>query len=265
MEFKISDKVIYETHDYDMFKQLLGNRDPKQEKAVIDSIKKVGYLFDPILCNESFEIIDGQNRLEALRTLGLPVYFTIEKGIGIEECRQMNIGRSNWTLEDFIYSYAEIGNENYRRLASLLREYKKRFTAEGVYAFALTSDLPESGNLTARKHFKDGSFKMSQERYDIVSARLKNADDIGFTDFYRMRKFRGRAYWGAVAYVYQHRQAEARKVIEKLRNAPFDIPCCQTIPEQLRYFDEACNKGVRGENRIFLSADFQNKKYMKER
>ena len=66
MAIKISDKVIYETTDYDMFKQLLGNRDPRQEKAVIDSINKVGYLFDPILCNENYEIIDGQNRLEAV-------------------------------------------------------------------------------------------------------------------------------------------------------------------------------------------------------
>lgn len=266
MAIKISDKVIYETTDYDMFEKLLGNRDPKHEKAIIDSINKVGYIFDPITVNEKYQIIDGQNRLEALRKLGLPVHFSIEKGIGIDECRQMNIGRSNWSTEDYIYSYAEIGSQDYRRLASLLMEFKKRFMAEGVYAFAKPESLTESGGWTVRdrKHIKEGTFTMTQEEYELARTRLKNADEIGYTDLYKMRKFRARAYWGAVAYVYLHRQAEARKVIAKLREATFDIPTCQTVTEQLRYFDEANNKGVRGEHRIFMSADFQNRKYMEK-
>lgn len=266
MAIKISDKVIYETTDYDLFKQLLGNRDPRQEKAVIESINKVGYLFDPILCNEKYEIIDGQNRLEAVRKLGLPVYFTIERGIGIDECRQMNIGRTNWGIEDYIYSYAEIGNQDYRRVASLLLEFKKRYGVEGVFAFINCERLTDSGstNSAFRKSIKEGRMKLSQEEYEVAQARMKNADYIGYTDFFKANNYRSRIYWGAVSYVYLHRQAEAKNVISRLRQSTLDIPACSSVSEQLRYFDEACNKGLRGEKRIFMSADFQQRKYMKK-
>lgn len=266
MGIKVSDKVIYETHDYDMFSQLLGNRDPRQEKAIVESIEKVGYIFDPILCNEHYEIIDGQNRLEALRKLGLPVYFSVERGIGISECRQMNIGRTNWSIEDYINSYAEIGNVDYRRLATLLRTYKKQFRVEGVFAFVNCEVLVDTGGVgqVARKQIKEGNFTLSQEEYELAYARMKNADYVGYVDFFKQNNFRGKVYWGAVAYVYLHRQAEAKTVIAKLRASTLDIPACTTISEQLRYFDEACNKGKRAENKIFLSSDFQQRKYMKK-
>ena len=65
---------IYITADYGKFKKLPGNRDVKGTQKIIDSIETVGYVLSPILVNENMEVIDGQNRLDALRALKLPVH-----------------------------------------------------------------------------------------------------------------------------------------------------------------------------------------------
>ena len=62
---------IFRTNKYEIFKQLKGNREvsPKRISKIINSIKEVGYIINPIIVNEKMEVIDGQGRLEALRIL----------------------------------------------------------------------------------------------------------------------------------------------------------------------------------------------------
>ena len=96
------------TNDYDMFKRLEGNRSVTElrVKKISNSIKTVGYVMNPIIVNERFEVIDGQGRLEVLRRLELPVYYIVVNGIGRKECIAMNINQTNWSLYDYIQSYA---------------------------------------------------------------------------------------------------------------------------------------------------------------
>ena len=62
---------ILRTNKYEIFKELKGNREisPLRITKIINSIKNVGYIINPIIVNEKMEIIDGQGRLEALRIL----------------------------------------------------------------------------------------------------------------------------------------------------------------------------------------------------
>ena len=118
-------KKIYTTKNYDMFKPLIDNRDVKTRttKKIIDSIKAVGYVTNPLICNEKMQIIDGQNRLEALKALGMPVDYVIEEGANIKHCRALNINQSNWTTMDWIKSYADGGNVSYRLLLNLINAF----------------------------------------------------------------------------------------------------------------------------------------------
>lgn len=121
---------VYETKEYSKFTLLKGNRDIKQIKKIKASIANVGYIPSPILCNENLEIIDGQNRFEALKSLDMPIHYYIVEGIGIEEARALNIGRTNWNTLDYVKSYAESGNESYKRLLKLIENYPKFSTQE---------------------------------------------------------------------------------------------------------------------------------------
>ena len=116
---------VYTTNDYSLFKSLSGNRFVDHSEQIIDSINNNGQLFSPIIVNENFAIIDGQNRFEAYKKLGLPVNYIIVNGYGINECIAMNCVSKNWTILDYIKCYAELGNSNYIILREIIKKYPK--------------------------------------------------------------------------------------------------------------------------------------------
>ena len=66
--------LVRQTNNYMKFQILKGNRNVSQSRVnkIIASINRVGYITNPIIVNEHMEVIDGQGRLEALKTLQLP-------------------------------------------------------------------------------------------------------------------------------------------------------------------------------------------------
>lgn len=105
------DKVvgqIYATYNYEKFKKLTGNRKVLDRRVarIKKSIAAIGLIPNPIIVNEKYEIADGQGRFYACRESGLPVYYTIVKGIGIEECTHLNQGQTNWKPIDWAERYA---------------------------------------------------------------------------------------------------------------------------------------------------------------
>ena len=253
---------IYQTTDYDKFKRLKGNRDVSRSGKVVESIEKVGYILSPILVNENFEVIDGQNRLQAVKELKLPVKYMVQPGIGIDECRALNINQSNWSTEQFIASYAENGYSSYERLYSLIRDFKgKGFSLEGI--LLLTSPhLIQNGAGTHYGAVKTGEYKLSDERYDFARNRLASCMALGFVDFKDKYDMLGRTYWGAVSYAYEHREVNIKALARKMFENPKEIISVSKVSDQLRYFEDAYNKGVRATNKVYMSTDFLKRKYI---
>ena len=129
------DGLIYMTSDYSIFKLLDGNRDVTSQRAkkIRSSIQKNGYILSPIAINEKYEIIDGQGRLEALRQLGLPVHFYFVPNAGLKECAALNAYSTTWTFKDYVKSYADMGNESYKRLQALLEEFGYEIGIKAIY------------------------------------------------------------------------------------------------------------------------------------
>lgn len=113
---ELEDYKVYQTSNYDLFKKLNGNRDVKNEKVIIKSIQKIGLIDNPIIVNEKYEVIDGQNRLKALQTLNMPVLFHVIPGLNIDDAINMNLGRTNWKMIDYAQSYAAQGIQDYQVL-----------------------------------------------------------------------------------------------------------------------------------------------------
>lgn len=259
------DKVIgqiYQTTDYSKFKRLKGNRDVKNAKKIVDSINKVGYVLSPILVNEKMEVIDGQNRLDALSRLKLPVAYIMQEGIGRKECQALNINQSNWTTEQFVHSYAECGEEPYERLSLLLHDFKKKgFGLEGVVFMATPSMIPRAGGATYAG-IKEGTFELSEERYEITRRRLISAINLGLTQFKDRYEMNGRSFWGAIAYAYEHQEVDIKALASKIIESPHEIISVSRVSDQLRYFDDVYNKGKKAQNKVFMSTDFLKKRYL---
>lgn len=108
---------LYCTYNPSLFKRLKENRHLNEAhvQALMASFEKDGYLFTVVYVNEKLEIIDGQHRVEAARRKSLPVYFMIMPGWGMREVTVLNVNSHNWTIQDFMESYAKAGNPNYIR------------------------------------------------------------------------------------------------------------------------------------------------------
>ena len=121
----MADKVgtVFCETDYSKFRMLNGNRkiSERRVKQIGMSIDNVGYVMNPIVVNELFEIIDGQGRFMALKERGLPIQYVVAEGARVEECRALNMQQSNWKVEDFIESYKDEGLLPYQWMSALIK------------------------------------------------------------------------------------------------------------------------------------------------
>ena len=119
--------VVQQTTDYEQFNFLGANRDIHKPhvEALKKSIETLGNITEkvPIIVNENFAIIDGQHRFEALKELGLPVFFIVAPGMGVHQARSMNTLNKSWRPEDYAKSYAAEGNQNYTAYNDLRETY----------------------------------------------------------------------------------------------------------------------------------------------
>ena len=174
------DKIVanvYETSDYNKFKKLLGNRDvPEQLIAkIMESIKSVGYVLNPCVINGKNEIIDGQGRIEALKRLGMPVNYVIDMKAGLEQCVHLNINGTPWTTNDYIHSYIQQGNENYKNLSELMELFPD--IGVPVIAFAIQDVVYEkkghgNASLKHRNCIITGDFICSEEQKEVAYEKL---------------------------------------------------------------------------------------------
>lgn len=166
-----SEKKIYVTRDYNIFKVLVGNRAVLSERVlkITRSIVQHGYITNPLIVNENMEVIDGQGRLQALRALHLPVEYIIQPGLDVDDCIAMNVITSNWKPYDYIASYAELGDENYIRIKKLFDTYWD-LGAKNIYQVL---GLYHKSRYGATGSIKSGSCTVSEEQYDYAKNILE--------------------------------------------------------------------------------------------
>jgi len=131
MKTESVNEFVMKTMDYSLFKTLKGNRpiEEGQVRRLMESFKQE-YLLSPILINEKFEIIDGQQRLEAAKRLNLPVCYVQKCGYGLAEVQKLNRSTKNWGKLEFLNSYCDIGLTPYLQL----KEFMKNFPDLGIAA-----------------------------------------------------------------------------------------------------------------------------------
>ena len=129
------ERAIQATRDYEQFAYLRENRDVSQ-KAVSRLIKSIetedlSYCF-PILVTsgdksfkDKFVILDGQHRFEALKALGLPIYYIITpKAICAQDIIMANANTKKWTRADIVKSLAKTGYQDAQRVVEFSKEWQ---------------------------------------------------------------------------------------------------------------------------------------------
>ena len=163
--------TVYKTTEYDLFVKMLANRDLRNYH--VTNLKKSHsekQIEIPITVNELYQIIDGQHRFEACKGLGLPVYYIVIPGLGLDDVQRLNSYSKNWSLAERCKSFCDRGFKEYLKY----REFKNEFKFNDNETIAMlegTSNSKQTRTLWAK--FTDGKFKVK----DLPMA-MENAQKI---------------------------------------------------------------------------------------
>lgn len=209
------DPVCYEvfcSEDYRKFKSLLGNRYIKESKVenIASNIQEVGWLRQPILVNENYEIIDGQHRFEALKSLGMPIEYVIDEGTTLNECQALNRFQSNWTIGDYVNSYADTGNIDYINFRNLYKSFPRIGFNSVLYSI---SEAAQS----SRSVIMNKKLECSYEQFTIGYGYLEYLNSL----IPYLEKVRGRLDYMCIAILFiQKHEPECR--LDRLKKVIID-------------------------------------------
>jgi len=155
-------KVMYEKN-YTKFTLFDNNRDINEThvEELISSMRKSGQLM-PVVVTPDLEVIDGQHRLKACETLGIPVSYVINSAGNSKQIAVMNNTQKGWKNKDFLKHFSHNSHSSeYKKIEKFFEEYKLPFTV----GIALLSDraINNDNNVANRgpmPSFRNGTFKI---------------------------------------------------------------------------------------------------------
>ena len=243
MEYQVPE--IHVTKDYSLFKKLKGNRDVDgiRKRKVRKSVQAVGQIPEPIVVNEKYEIIDGQARFEIYKELGLPVFYIIQEGSGLEECIAMNISGTNWKMDDYINSYAESGNTSYIILKSLIDEYPEILLTNVACAatglFSLPGDAIKNGQIEITE--RDAAY--ARKILDYILEFMPTIKDNRMDD--------SRTLVNALMFAYQCEEVDSDYLLNKFKQNYRKIGGYGKVDDCLENLSEVYNSR-RKTGRVYL-------------
>lgn len=234
---------IYESFDYQKFCILKGNRTINHWKSIVEAVKKFGQLFSPIAVNENYEIIDGQNRFKAFELLNLPIRYYFVDGYGAKECSILNTTGKNWSMSDFIDSYADIGNDNYIWLKSLLNKYKGKLNSTTVCVIC-------SGNLyfSPNGAIKDGTFKPKDKE---TAERV-----LDYISKFEFSHVRGNVnlFYQVLAFCCICEQIDNVRMLEQYQKCSYIIDGVTCIKDAAEKIEHMYNYGKQKKTYVYISS-----------
>lgn len=246
--------TVYRTDDLTIFKTLKGNRGVKENRkqALVESIDKYGFITNPIIVNERYEVIDGQGRLAACKELGSPIDYVIVPNIGIDECMVLNMNMKNWQTIDFIESYAKQGNDDYKRILELSR------MGFGIRTFMCANGL-YGGTGIVESVIKEGKAICSEKTYINARKALEYLKTVKpFTDNVDGRRS---DLESAVLFAYFDEKCDNNRLTECLAKYYSNIGNVISIPTAMDEISKIYNRSLKGKPRIYLREDYDRFKH----
>lgn len=190
LQAEATDVVVYSTTDYDNIIKVTGNRPLNQQHAenLITSISEHNMLKqNPGILNQNNELIDGQHRLEAAKTLGVPFFFTVVEDGRLEDVQLLNKNNRAWLTKDYLDGYIAQGKQDYADLKQFAEQYK--------ISIPLAINLLADSRFTSTEkiiEFKAGRFEIvdlekAQRVGDLVSEVRRYSPDMAYTHKYCVR------------------------------------------------------------------------------
>ena len=159
--------VVFETRNYAMFKYVDGNRNINELNVIrlASDIRRRGQI-QPVLVDDEYYVIDGQNRIAACEKLRIPVKWEITSLNGLprlEYIQAVNTVRKNWGWQNYLKMYCEMGKPAYLKYEKLLKRFKFDHTA--ILAVITSYKLFVDGGTRAGSDFNKGDLKLKKSGF----------------------------------------------------------------------------------------------------
>ena len=151
------------TEDYSIFK-VARNRsvDAQRVAKKKKSIEQIN-LQQPIIVNKRYQVVDGQHRFEALKQLGLPVYYVVSYNWKRDEdTATMNNTQDKWNTQNWAEFRASQGNQIAKEALEIARNYVR--LTDGKMTLNTALEMISVGSSSKiNSDFKNDTYKYDNE------------------------------------------------------------------------------------------------------
>ena len=246
--------TVYRTTNYDMFGFFEGNREINEchVKNLMESLsdKQIPV---PIVVDQTLRTGDGQNRLEACKRLGLPVYYIIIPVLTLEDVKKLNSNVKTWSWQQHMKSFIDLGYEDYITYEEFFNSYELNHTECMQLLLGHTSQRKgkKKGQKTMAKAFADGQFEIVQHEKAIKQANMITDVKPYFDSFTHGHFVR------ALIHLFNKKQDvfSFSKFMKKLAKRTTKLTHHSTRNGYLGNIEAIYNHGSRNKVRLFTHAD----------
>lgn len=224
------------TKNYSKFVFSKQNREikPKTVLSIKESMKKFGFIPGrPVLITKEWIIVDGQHRFLAAKDLGIEVEFEMLEGNYLDKMIQLNSTQSNWTLEDYVNSYASQSIDCYRKLLKFQEKYDLNLSAAITIFFGAgikSFDIRKGENLKIRANA------------DQIADFILNCNTVAYN--------KDNKFVRAIVSVYDKL---TKSQLNKLKSRLIIVPKLSNSLDFITAFENIINKGKRGDYKVYLN------------
>lgn len=224
------------TTDYDIFKFREDNRQTITQshvKRLAESIQARNLLeLRPISVNAEMEIIDGQHRLLAAKSLGVPIYYNKNDKLLASDIILMNVAQA-WGQSDYLNYFCKNHYAEYLKL----RDFMK---AHGI-TIKIALNITMGHRKDAFAKFKMGEFKFNQEDFaNHIDICWNTIDYIKRMNGYSAYTHSAR-FWSALLILIRHANFDASKWSENLKRMVERFTAKARQDDYLRLFMDVHN------------------------
>lgn len=228
--------TVKSTLDYEQFKLREDNREAVNQshvKRLAESIKARNLLeLRPISVNGGMEVIDGQHRLLAAKSLGVPIYYIQNSELHSKDIILMNVSQP-WGQMDYLNYYVKNGQHEYIKLA----EFMKKNSISIKVALAITLG-----------HTNDAHIRFKSGEYVFNGEEVAEEIEICWETIFYIKKINGYS-------AYTHSTRFWRALLTVIRHANFDL---RKWRDNLKRMVERCTPKASQEDYLNMLMDIHN-------
>lgn len=215
--------TIHTTTNYDIFRFHKQNRKAGSNKQIVKLIDEIDLTpYVPIIVDEDFYIVDGQNRFLACKELQKPIYYVVlpRQYNTNASIISLNKAQQAWRQDEFLHFWASVKGGCWKDLEDFVNETKLGISnAILVYPkYKINATMIRKGEI---------KFEKSPMADDIVS--FLQSDEVKQLRFHKTRPF--------TLAICKCFERYTPKQLAKLKKKLIIVPMCANYEQYLTVFD----------------------------